>query len=516
MQLCLISANCSITYSVLKWSSGSCAIAQLFCKTSTPKRKEKHFPFDRSEIDRPYSMAEESTICELNSGLGNANHVITLSTSPHIPPSNSVTVKSGVENTLRCPIINLSEDKSVISTAPVLKTRLPLTSAATVQSSRTSFYTFPSFARVFGYSTAERYCKRTMSWHSRAPWLATACIVTSTSLDQRIHIYDFEGKIPVLGQSSRHKSVGQLPPWLLLEHEFQRDIMVVSWRPHAAATLAVGCSGGICIWNLEKAPRISVPTPRRVDGNAGLQMTFLPCQATEKAGSTIVAIDWHPRGHLLASSCSNSATVHVWDVSTACVVAVRDSAFLDSVVLLRWSPCGSYLFVGHASGAFKIWETDTWWSEHWSPSSATAGRLIDACWSPDARSVFIAHANSFSLSSLHFTAKPPSLSAQILPLLLPELDCNGTVLERVAWDPRGQRLALALSRGCQHPAAGHTALYDIRSDPVPVARFIGYLKTDLGSGEVETDLVFKNSFKQGALLSVKQGESIRTIPMYFS
>lgn len=43
----------------------------------------------------------------------------------------------------------------------------------------------------------------------------------------------------------------------------------------------------------------------------------------------------------------------------------------------------------------------------------------------------------------------------------------------MSWDPRGQRLAVAL--GGAHPAAGSLALYDTRCHPIPSARFIGFV-----------------------------------------
>mgnify|MGYP001082409994 CR=1 FL=1 len=126
-------------------------------------------------------------------------------------------------------------------------------------------------------------------------------------------------------------------------------------------------------------------------------------------------------------------------------------------------------------------------------------------------------------------------------------------LESMAWDPRGQRLAVAL--GGSHPAAGRVALYDTRCEPLLSARFIGFMRVEptagptaqarpraaAGSEEIEaeageegaegqegvdaaesapgvgaTQLSFWAGFGQGALLAVRRGDFVGTVPLYFS
>ena len=61
------------------------------------------------------------------------------------------------------------------------------------------------------------------------------------------------------------------------------------------------------------------------------------------------------------------------------------------MALLRWSPCGSYLLAGGAGGGFRIWQTQTWWSAAWTAAEGGAGRLVDACWGPDSRTLLLAY-----------------------------------------------------------------------------------------------------------------------------
>lgn len=217
-----------------------------------------------------------------------------------------------------------------------------------------------------------------------------------------------------------------------------------------------------------------------------------------------------------------------------------------------------------------MWETATWTSSKWTvggsaaqpstPQALTplphpsAASLIGAEWSSDGRTLLLAHGQG--LSTLHLTASPPSLSAQVLPVAAPELlpkeGAGGeATVHGVAWDPRGQRLALAL--GGRHPAAGCVALYDTRSDPILTARFVGFARVlpaggqgrdssaaaaepdweiveaeeaegpgaggQHGGGVVEamaTAMTFLPAFEQGAVLAVRQGDCVSTLPMYFS
>jgi hypothetical protein len=58
---------------------------------------------------------------------------------------------------------------------------------------------------------------------------------------------------------------------------------------------------------------------------------------------------------------------------------------------------------------------------------------------------------------------------------------GASLIQAAAWDPRAQRLAIAL--GGAHPAAGCVALYDTRSQPILSARFIGFMRLGPLGGE---------------------------------
>lgn len=198
-------------------------------------------------------------------------------------------------------------------------------------------------------------------------------------------------------------------------------------------------------------------------------------------------------------------------------------------------------------------------------NGAVSRNLVGAEWSPDGKTVIIAHGSA--LSTLHMTAEPPSLDAQVLPVLLSEVSFphrdvwNTSIVGAIAWDSRGQRLAIAVRH--PHPAAGSVILYDTQCDPILTTRCIGYIKVPLlverdisatvardasqkdnAEGledwevvEAETDgdesgnggvdaieraremfvgLSFCGCFDQGAALSVRKENYVATVPMYFA
>jgi hypothetical protein len=225
---------------------------------------------------------------------------------------------------------------------------------------------------------------------------------------------------------------------------------------------------------------------------------------------------------------------------------------LEPLSLLSWSPCGSYLFTAH-SGSFRVWETRGWRSATWVLADAPSD-LVAACWSPDGRTLVLAHAHSVQLTALHFTAEAPALTAQVLPLVLPGLspraferseagssgagtqqrqEQHQALISAVAWDSKAQRLAVGLGRG--HPAAGCVALYDTRCDPIITARLLGLMRVQpmvftkpnerqgaddeaaaAVTQEINMELQFHSHFEQGALLAVKKGPFVGTVGMYFT
>ncbi|GBG92060.1 hypothetical protein CBR_g54315 [Chara braunii] len=220
-----------------------------------------------------------------------------------------------------------------------------------------------------------------VSWHKHRLRLAVL------GNYDRVLLYDLEAKGPSANSAA------------VLVHEFQRDVAVMEWRPHSGATLAVGCRNGICIWSLNPPISVGPPTPS-TPIRGGIRAPVAANIPKNRLANANMVFHKSP------------GFEHVTCVGTL----MRRG--LSGVSLLRWSPTGDYLVSAKVGGEFYLWETNTWRSEKWSSGS---GRVVSCEWSADGKTVLLAFANSTAIGSIHFTGRPPSLDAHLLPVELPEL-----------------------------------------------------------------------------------------------
>ncbi|GLJ51745.1 hypothetical protein SUGI_1099660 [Cryptomeria japonica] len=282
----------------------------------------------------------------------------------------------------------------------------------------------------------------------------------------------------------------------ILTSDSQRGVEAIEWRPNSGTTLSVACRGGICIWTASfpgsVAPARSgvvsfLGTTSRGTGLRWTLTDFLKSPGSE----TVTTLSW-------TSASLEDSSITIWDVAQGVGTPLRRG--LGGVSLLKWSPTGDYLFSAKPNGTFYLWETNTWTSEPWSSSG---GSVISATWGPDGRMLFMAFSESITLGSLHFSGRPPSLDAHLLPVDLPEIgSITGGVgnIEKMAWDGSGERLAVSYCGG-DLMYAGLIAIYDTRRTPFISASLIGFIR---GPGEQVKPLAlaFHDKFKQGPLLSV--------------
>ncbi|KAG9444263.1 hypothetical protein H6P81_015603 [Aristolochia fimbriata] len=273
----------------------------------------------------------------------------------------------------------------------------------------------------------------------------------------------------------------------VLTSESQRGVKVLEWRPNGGKTLAVGCKGGICIWSA------SYP------GNAAvIRSGVASYMGRTSRGSgvwwTMVDILQSPNGEEV-SALSSSFTI--WDVAQGSGTPIRRG--LGGISKLTWSPTGDYFFTAKFDGTFYLWETNTWTSEPWSSSG---GYVTGASWDPDGHMILLGFSESTTLGSIHFSSKPPSLDAHLLPVDFSEIATltGSGGIEKIAWDASGERLALSY-KGGNETYAGLVAVYDIRRSPLISASLIGFIR---GPGDKPTPLAFSfhDGFKQGPILSV--------------
>ncbi|CAD5326033.1 unnamed protein product [Arabidopsis thaliana] len=254
----------------------------------------------------------------------------------------------------------------------------------------------------------------------------------------------------------------------ILTSDSQRNVKALEWRPNGGKSLSIACRGGICIW------AASYP------GNMAL---------VRSGGSAL-------RG---TSASYDSSSFTIWDVSQGAGTPIRRG--LGGISMLKWSPTGDYFFAARFDGTFCLWETNTWTSEPWSLSSGS-GSVTGAIWDPEGRFILISFSKSSTLGSVHFSSKPPSLDAHLLPVELPEIaSLTGSEgIEKIAWDASGERLAVSYKGGDEN-YKGLIAIYDTRRTPIVSASLVGFIR---GPGENPKALSFSfhDKFKQGPLLSV--------------
>eukprot|EP00898_Chlorokybus_atmophyticus_P001074 jgi/Chlat1/1968/Chrsp158S02280 len=313
---------------------------------------------------------------------------------------------------------------------------------------------------------------RAMAWHPHQLRLAI-CPATADP----VLLYDLE-------QASSSPAT--------LVHKLQREVTIVAWRPHAAATVAVGCREGVCLWQVSLAGGAM----RRRGRTADASMEFLHCFRRLQ----VTALCWSPCGRLLATASVRSPTIVIWDVS--CREAARVRQAFAGIHLLEWSPQGDYLISGHVDGTFRIWETRSWTSEKWS----NGGALVSVQWAPDGRMALLA-VQSLQLGALHFSRDPPALEALLLPLEFTELavhfsddtgKCQLSAVRLLAWDRHGDRLAVAFSGSGVGTEV--VALYQTRHTPVVTTLLIGYIRGPRGAKP--SLLAFQSDAPKGAVLAV--------------
>nr|ABG22347.1 expressed protein [Oryza sativa Japonica Group] len=240
----------------------------------------------------------------------------------------------------------------------------------------------------------------------------------------------------------------------ILTSDHQKDVKAVEWRPNSGKMIAVGCKGGICLWSA------SYP------GNV----------ASVKSGVTSSSFGAFPRG-----------------------LGMPIRRGLSSISLVQWSPSGDYLLTAKLDGTFHLWETNTWTSEPWSSSN---GYVSGANWDPEGRIVLLSFSNSTTLGSIHFSSKPPSLDAHLLPVEHPEISSLivSRGIDKLAWDSSGERLALSFKDG-NEMYHGLVAVYDVRRSPLVSVLLVGFIRGP-GEGAKPLAFAFHSKFKQGPLLSV--------------
>jgi len=230
----------------------------------------------------------------------------------------------------------------------------------------------PQVERVLPRSLAARphVLVRAIAWHPVWPLLAVA---TGDA---------------VLFFNARSRAVEQVA----LTHELQRGVLALAWRPLDAATLAVACSSGVCLWHVEfDAP------------SGGAVSTAWMRNLRAHGHAPVATLAWAPDGVLLATGSPNDSSVMLWDVDLNCkCTPLGAAAPQQGVTLVRWAPDSSMLFAASTEKAFGVFRGgERWQVERW---AKCAGGVLAATWLPDSSALLLACAPESATATATLTA----------------------------------------------------------------------------------------------------------------
>ncbi|TVU02609.1 hypothetical protein EJB05_51876 [Eragrostis curvula] len=232
----------------------------------------------------------------------------------------------------------------------------------------------------------------------------------------------------------------------ILASDHQKDVKAVEWRPNSGKMIAVGCS--------------SFP---RGSGGQWILVDVLRCSSAElEFFLDIFPHTWHPPPAIVHHS-QFGMFLKVW-------LGTPIRRGLSSISLVRWSPSGDYLL---AAKFFSMSAMELFTSGRQTLGLQNPGlHPMDMClyganWDPEGRVALLSFSNSTTLGSIHFSSKPPSLDAHLLPVELPEISSLivSRGIEKLAWDASGERLAVSFKDG-NEMYRGLVAVYDVRRSPL--------------------------------------------------
>ncbi|KAJ2327241.1 hypothetical protein IWW51_001861 [Coemansia sp. RSA 2702] len=243
----------------------------------------------------------------------------------------------------------------------------------------------------------------------------------------------------------------------VLQNAYMQGITSMAWQPNCGYALAVGCTTGVCMWNIMPASVAPVSFHRSAASVSVL--------AFSNSGQWLVA-GHQTHGHLT-----------VWDVAlgTATPLKRSGSTSRSATLQIGISPNDRYLVSTHANGQLRLWETENWSSQVWSDFNAS---VTGFTWSPDSRSVYFAIADCADIYALALYKAPPSLDAEVTLVTTFEAHAaavseDGDDLERVrvggsikalALDPQGQRLVVSFDDSSASGDISLLAVYLVNSD----------------------------------------------------
>uniref|UniRef100_A0A8C5CSM0 Achalasia, adrenocortical insufficiency, alacrimia n=1 Tax=Gadus morhua TaxID=8049 RepID=A0A8C5CSM0_GADMO len=328
---------------------------------------------------------------------------------------------------------------------------------------------------------------RAFAWHPHTEKFAVAL------LDDSIKIYNPKSATPPT-----------------LKHRLQRSVASVQWKPLCASALAVACQTCLLVWHVD-------PCSLSIRPSSGCAQVL-----SHPGHSPVTSIAWSPSGSLLVSASPVDTSMMVWDVAAESSVPLQRVGG-GGVSFLSWSPDGSHVLAATPAPLFRVWETRMWTCERW-PS--LKGRCESGCWSPDGSRLLFTIQGEAVIYSLTFSDTTGTMKGSKAAAVVADLSETtfttpagdiivGGEVQLLAWDPRGERLAVLLkgdSEAAARPAM--IAVFKTRNDPIFELLPCGFIQGEPGA---EPRLMqFSPNFPHGAMLTVCWSNGrITHVPFYF-
>ncbi|XP_037539924.1 aladin [Nematolebias whitei] len=297
-----------------------------------------------------------------------------------------------------------------------------------------------------------------------------------------------------------------------LKHRLQKNVAAMQWKPLCASDLAVACQNCLLVWHVDPCSLSTRPS-------SGCAQVL-----SHPGHSPVTSIAWSPSGSLLLSASPMDTAMLVWDVAAeSCVPLQRVGG--GGVTFLSWSPDSSHVLASTPSALFRVWETRMWTCERW---PCINGRCQSGCWSPDGSRLLFTVQGETVIYALTFTGAPGVPTSKGLQAAAVVADLSETTfktpdgdiivggeVQSVAWDPRGERLAVLLKgdpQAANRPAI--IAVFKTRTNPIFELLPCGFVQGEPGT---EPRLMqFHPNFRHGALLTVCWSSGrITHVPFYF-